>query len=219
MNKWIGPVVGGVALIVGLVNLVALQGVSSRLDSLAESQLAMTHDVADSDRGSRRGGREGLVRERRGRSADVEERREVRALDEAAALGVDMDDPVAVEELTARLAERMEEREMSERETRHQTFMDEASEEVRRFGEERFWSQSTTDDVVGEVQARMESWHTLRTEMREGGVSRFEGRREMEALSEESDAKLASLMSDEDLDALRDSVLPGRGPGRGPGRR
>jgi hypothetical protein len=218
MNKWVGPVVGGVALIVGLGNLIALQGVSSRLDALAESQQTTVHLAGEPERRSHRSG---PIRERRGRSADVAAVGAERGSQDAAPLAVDLDDPVVVEELTARLADQMEVREMSEREERHQTFMDEAGEEIRRFAEERDWSDRTTTDVIDEVQGRMDSWHSLRTDMHEGVVSRFDGRREMEALSEESDAKLLSLMGQEDLDALSESVLPGRGRGGrgGPPRR
>jgi hypothetical protein len=222
MNKWIGPAVGGVALIVGLANLVALQGVSGRLDALAESQHARVQGDAEPERRSHRSG---PIRERRGRSADFAQGGQERAARDvspgATPLTVDLDDPVVVEELTARLADQMKVRELGEREVRHQTFMDEAGEEVRRFAEERDWSDRTTTDVIDEVQARMDSWHSLRTDMHEGVVSRYDGRREMEALSEESDAKLLSLMGQEDLDALSDSVLPGRGRGGrgGPPRR
>lgn len=210
MQKWVGPVVGGLALVLGVANLWALQGVSSRLDELAASQQAAVHERGEPEGRTRRSE---LVRERRGRGAEGVRVDRDRPGPSATPLAVDLDDPVVVEELTARLADQLEERELSEREVRHQTFMDEASEEVRRFGEERDWSERTTTDVIAEVKARMDAWHTMRQDMRDGGVSRFDARRELEALTEESDAKLLSLISEEDFEGLSESVLPG--PGRG----
>jgi hypothetical protein len=193
-------------LAVGVGNLVLLQGMSSRLDALAVSQRAVAQKDSELERRSRRPGTE-RARDR-GRADGVGSAggRGPRVVSPAA---VDLDDPVVVDELTARLADRLEARETADREVRHQIYVDEATEEVRRFAEQRDWSDRTTEEVIIEVQAQIDSWNSMRQDMRDGLISRVEGRREKDDLREESDAKMLTLMSQDELDALSETVFGG----------
>jgi len=226
MDKWLGPALGGLALLIAGYSAVSTYGMQDRLAALEMAQVAHGGDRVRGERiaGERGRGPRGEGRRRQTEESGEASREEalVRALEASqTASGTatfDLQDPA----VRAQLLALVEEEEQARREERHiarsEAFMQSVRDELDVFAEEHGIQDDTKSQVLVELERRHEEFSSLRHESREGNISRFDARREMDALREDSDAVLSDLLGADDFAALDQQLWGDDGGRRGPRR-
>ncbi len=144
--------------------------------------------------------------------------RAVRASDGIAAPVVDLQDPSVRQELEAFVAETRDRQDQARREERSKAMHTAMRAEATAFASERRLSPTQSQAVLDEVDAMHEAFSAIRTEIDRGDLTWMDARGEMQALREDSAARLTALLGAEVYAELEERVLPG-GPGSGRGRR
>jgi len=125
---------------------------------------------------------------------------------------VDLDDPKVREELEALVVETQERQWRERHEEFSRRWSDAVREEVEAFAAENDLDPKTTAGVISVLDDYRVAREAAHDDMRSGDLSMFEFRSEMQALREDAEADLRTLVGDQRFDALRDRVLPDRGP-------
>jgi hypothetical protein len=210
MQRWVGPALGAVAVALVGWNTWSLRGIEQRLEALESAAPAVTMKAAGprGGGGARAGGPQAAPAPTPAQIAQA-----VAASGESMG-DLDLADPEVQERLATIVEEQQKARRAEEEQERSQQFLDSVTEEVRAFAEEYNLKSEDTESVLAEIEHRSASWNAVRSDVRDGNISWFDARRELEAVREESDANLREVLGDENFDAL-DARLWGDRGGRG----
>jgi hypothetical protein len=208
MSDPIARALGGLAVVGLLANAMFLVRVDRKVDALNRASAA---ERLAGDPGVRSARPDGDEPPRR-----VKFRDPVNSDDpaEGAAAGVAAGDAEAVKALIAQTEDERwkERRQRWEERTRESTV-----QEVAAFAQENGLDAATETAVREELLLLQQGMGAVRDDMHEERISLFDGRNEMRALVEDSDARLVELLGEGKAAALRERVGGGRGGRGGPG--
>jgi hypothetical protein len=95
-----------------------------------------------------------------------------------------------------------EERRMARQEERRVKFREAMTTEIDAFADEQGIDPVTSDEVLEELLLLREAGALIREDMREGRLTNFEGRTELHAMREDSDARVQEILGTELAEAL-----------------
>jgi leucyl aminopeptidase (aminopeptidase T) len=126
---------------------------------------------------------------------------------------IDLDDANVRGRIAQIVEEDQEVRQAEESERRMEQYMDSVTREVQEFAAEEGLDGKTTEKLLEELRVRSENWNAVRKEVGDGNMSWFDARKEFQALREESDAVMNTLLGEEIFTALDTKLWGDHGRG------
>ena len=201
MDARIGPALGGVALLLVGWNTYTLTQLDGRLSVMELTTAPAPGGAVVAERGGEQSGSSAMrpMRQRQEEVTDLSSQAVADILEKQglAMDGLDFEDP----DVRARIAQIVEEdqeaRQAEESERRMEQYMDSVTREVQDFAAEEGLDGKTTEKLLEELRIRSENWNAVRKDVGEGKLSWFDARKEFQALREESDSVMNTLLGEE----------------------
>ena len=186
MERWIAVGVASLALLVSMFNLWTFKGIDARLDALELVGRGAPRAVAVPVPAP---------------AAEARSARRVKAK---------LKDPEVREVAKERLAE-LTSGKQAKRVDQAVEARAELTREVQAFAVEENVDEATVGLVLGLLEGRSDAFHTVREDVRSGALSRMDGRLELKAELEASEADLRDVLGDELFEVLDQRLWADKG--------